>query len=152
MAERDWAEEARHELEHAAEPVRLKLEEIQTALDKLEEERTRLFQARRTVKGMLDRLLPPRRTAPKKKGTSYVSVSQAEKTALVRQWLLDHSEQYADGFTGAGVHRDMVAANGKGEISPSVVLTAIKAFHNAGFVRANGKVRGGAMQYKLVSQ
>lgn len=168
MAERDWAEEARRALATAAEPVRLHLAEIQQKLDANEAERKTLVEARREVKAMLDRLTPPserptpKKTATKKRtGTAGVTnqemderikviANREQKRKLVREFLVEHGDRYADGFTAAQVHRDLRAFNGKGEISPGVVLEIVQGFHRDGFVRAVKKVRGGAMQYKLV--
>lgn len=163
MTERDWAEEAREHLTRAAEPLRVELREVELLISECEEALKKLVEARRFLKAQINRLVPSQNLKrPKAKKRSEKAVrdagarneahvaARAELIGMVRKHISDNADKYKDGLTAAQVHREISASNGKGIIGPSVVKEIIENFHEVGFLRADRKVRGGAMSYKLV--
>jgi hypothetical protein len=157
MTERDWAAEARESLARAVEPLRLNLSEIETKIAEVEAERSTLFAARREVKLMLAKLLPPTAAKPSSRRANVTKAMReraAEKrngnATLVRNFIDLHAAKYKEGLTAAQVHRDIKAENGDGTIGPGQVKEIVESLHAAGFLRADKKIRGGAMRYKLV--
>jgi chromosome segregation ATPase len=160
MTERDWAAEAREHLAKAAEPLRVQLVEVSQQIHDTEVTLKRLRDERRFIKETINRLDPPAkktlRTTVKNRRQSVTRIEQvttakAEQIGMVRKFISDHADKYADGLTAAQVHRDIQAESGNGVIGPAVVKEIVEDFHTVGFLRADKKVRGGAMQYKLVS-
>jgi len=158
MSERDWAAEAREALARAADPLREQLVEVEQEIHDAEVRIKGLIEARRFLKSQINRLVPSEKLGRPKKKPSTKPVTQerldreAEGYGLVTKHLTEHAADYKDGLTAAQVHRAISASNGSGTIGPSRVLRIIEDLHETGFLRADRKVRGGAMQYKLVER
>ena len=156
MIERDWATEAQEAMRLAALPLIDRLNEVEEQIADHEAVLKRLIEGRRYLKTQINRLVPPE-PAPKKKAKPKARpVAQerldreAEGYGLVTKYLTEHAAEYGEGLTAAQLHRDIRAANGSGTISPTRVLRILEDLHETGFLRADRKVRGGAMRYKLV--
>lgn len=154
MNERDWAAEAREHLARAAEPLRGQLEEVESEISGHMEVLKGLVETRRFLKSQINRLVPP--SAPKPK-PSTGNRERAErqfdaKLVGVKAFLADNRLFADDGFT-ANLLSDTLREQQNDhypKISTHMAGRIIEALRDQGYLRADRKVRGGGMQFKVV--
>jgi hypothetical protein len=138
-------------------PLKDELRKINARLSAMDIEGQELRAARKRIEQVLKQLDPTSFVAAPKGKRGYVSPShmggsetkEARRLAVLA-FLEEHRDQYADGLTAAGIHRDMKAAGIEPISGPSRILEQVRELHANGVLRADRKIRGGAMQYKFV--
>jgi hypothetical protein len=139
-------------------PLREELRGITRRMSEIDAEREELRLARKRCEQVLRQLDPTSFVAAPKRNRGYVSPSHVggsetneAKRQAVLTFLESHRDKYEDGILASVVCRDMRAAGVEPIMSPSKVLDFVRALHADGVLRADKKVRGGAMQYMFVS-
>jgi hypothetical protein len=140
-----------------AKPLRDELRGITKRLSELDTEAQQLREGRRKIEQVLRKIDPTSFVAAPKKAPNFPGSHQGsdEMKEAKRQGILKFIEanhdKYAEGFTAAGVYRDMKAAGVEPISAPNRILALVQSLHADGVLRADKKIRGGAMQYKFVS-
>jgi len=147
--------EIESEIRQTAKPFRDQLRKISQRLSALDQERTELIAARRKLEGFLKQVDPSSFVASPKKTNSGGHVGSEAERELKRQTVMEFLEtnrdRYDEGLTAAGVHRDMKAAGIEPRFAPDKLKKLIEELHAQGVLRADKKIRGGAMSYKFMA-
>jgi len=132
---------------------------IDRRLAEIDAEQKELKAARRRIDQVLRQLDPGSFvSAAKKNGRGVVNASHvgsagtlATKQANIRAYLDTNHDYYEEhGIIAAKVYREMKDDEIEPVASPSVVLETIREMHAQGVLRADRKVKGGAMMYQWV--
>jgi len=133
-------------------PLRDEVRRLARQIEKLDEQRAEARTKLARYERMLRQLDPTSFVAspknPNKRPPGTDADNEAKREAVVE---FIKSNGYADGFTAAGVYRDMKAAGVTPITAPDKVKKIVEELHGQGVIRADRKIRGGAMQYKLMS-
>jgi len=152
VARVSYTRDIEQQISDTAKPLRESLRLIERRLATIDEEKLQLQTDRRRLLGVL-RLIDPTSfvAKPKKDGASQngsPEMNDAKRQAVVE---FIQKQGYEDGLTAAAVYRDMKAAGAEPISSAGKVLDIVRELHAQGVLRADRKMRGGAMQYKLVT-
>src|SRR5215831_3553279 len=125
---------------------------IDRRLQEIDNEQKELRQARQRIDRVLRQLGPDSFVAkPKKAAANGSSELRELKRQTVTNYLNANAAYYVEnGIIAAMVYRDMKSDKIEPVMSPSIVLDVIRDLHADGVLRAERKVRGGAMRYQFV--
>ena len=152
-----YTHEVEQRLQETLKPLRDQLRGINQRLSEIDIEGLELRAARKRIEQVVRQLDPTSFVAaPKRRGVINAShvgsdeTREAKRQAVIA-FLKANRDKYEDGIVAAVVYRDMKAAGVTPVSAPNKVLEAIEGLHADGVLRADKKVRGGAMQYKFMS-
>lgn len=148
-----YSQQLDQRIHEIAKPLRDELRGINKRLSAIDMEGVELRASRKRIEQVLKQLDPTSFVAAPKKNNRPLSTDERndEKRELVRQFLDENRDRYDDGLTAAAVYRDMKAAGVEPVAAPNRVKKAVEELHAQGVLRADKKIRGGAVQYKFVS-
>jgi hypothetical protein len=154
----NYSQQLDQRIHEMTKPLRDELRGINKRLSEIDAERAELQDARRKIDQVLRKIDPTSFVAAPKRTRGYVSpnhvggdgTNEAKRQAVLA-FLEAHRDKYEDGILASVLCRDMKAAGVEPIMSPTKVLDFVRALHADGVLRADKKVRGGAMQYKFVS-
>jgi len=138
-------------------PLKEELRGIDRRLEELDKEQKELRAARRRIEGVLKQLDPgsfvskPKRNggvSPNWPGSD--EMKNAKRRAM-EAFLNENRAKYEEGLIAAELYRDMKAAGVEPISGPSAVLGYLRELHANGVLRADKKVKGGAVSYKFIS-
>jgi len=133
-------------------PLRDEVRRLAREIEKLDEKRTEARTKLARYERMLRQLDPTSFVARPKNASPNGSPEAIEaKRKAVFDFIEQNKERYADGFTAAGIYRDMKAAKVEPISSADKILRIVEEMHANGAIRGDRKIRGGAMQYKLIT-
>ena len=138
-------------------PLREQLRGIERRLVEIDEETKDLRASRRRIEHVLRQLDPSSfvsKSAKPKNSITPAHVGSAETMQLKREALINYLNENAQyyvehGIVAAMVYRDMKEDKVEPVMSPSLVLEFIRELHANGVLRADRRVKGGAMLYQF---
>jgi len=140
----------REELREIAEPLRARLQRVDRELVELQTRERTLRQDRRDIVRVLSLLDNSPTNRKSVKVTNGKLIRDEEKRNAVRDFLDANRSTYADGFIAAEINRAMKEDNFGPAMSPGKTLEIVREMHANGILRADHKVKGGAMLYVFV--
>jgi len=136
-------------------PLRDELRKITKRREQLKLEDQELRAGEKRIEQVLRQLDPASFVAKKNGKVSSTHVGSPEtaerKRENIRAYLEQNRDYYEEnGIIAAKLYREMKEDGIEPIASPSVVLEAIRELHSNGVLRADKKVKGGAMLYQFV--
>jgi len=155
---RDWEAETREAMRHAAEPLALLAAEIGKEIETKAEELKALNASLREANAALARLVPQEKKEKPKSVLAAGNAARAErqfadKLAGTRRFLADYPVIGQDGFTPNSLSDELKGLkNGDyPKMSVAMAKRVVEVLRDEGLLVADRVVRGGGMQYKVVS-
>lgn len=138
----------------AAEPFRVELADVEQRLKAVNAERDELMHLRTELHVVLRKLDPDtaiKRSVSKSGGNAARQVRNEQlRVDAIRDYLTDHPEEAAAGFTMSVVIEGLKRSGGLSMTTGSAA-GAFDRLRDEGFIRADRVTRGGGMQYVLVT-